>query len=336
VRYLEIKPGLKGVPIPEGGTLAGHETTAVALDEVLSTFDPTTRDRTGRFLRELGNGLGGRGTDVNDALRSAPGLVSRLGHVAAEINVRAGAPGRMVASSQAFTQALDPVRQTIADGFDPEARAMQPFARRREDLRETFVQAAPAMRTLRDDLPAVSRLVAQVDGLAREGLPTLQLAPSALARTTQMLRVGKAPLGAARRTLELADRAVDPTLKLLRTLTPVLPRIDRAVTSLSPTVKYMAPRACELGHAWQGWGEWLKWGNDYNNFIRFEAYVGQPDGLAGFLQVPGGKPGEGFFDAINRQNSYPGPCDGQIGEAGDNEPLPEISAKGLPFNGRTP
>src|SRR5438874_1712439 len=51
VRFLELRPGTHGTPIPEGGTLpASHASAARPLDEALSTLDAPTRARTKELL----------------------------------------------------------------------------------------------------------------------------------------------------------------------------------------------------------------------------------------------------------------------------------------------
>jgi hypothetical protein len=70
----------------------------------------------------------------------------------------------MIASTQQALAAFDPVRQTLADGFSPDAQALQPFASHGDSVRATLGQAPPALTEVRGGLPPVTALLAQVRG----------------------------------------------------------------------------------------------------------------------------------------------------------------------------
>jgi virulence factor Mce-like protein len=310
IRYVDILPGTRGTPLPNGATIpASQTTTPVDLDQVLDTFDPQTRARTRQFLGQLGTGLAGRGQDLGQTLGAAPGFMQNLGSVSAAINSRPGAMRALISSSQAAAAAFDPVRNTLANGFQPEARAMQPFANDPADVQGTLDQAPPTLSEVQSGLPSVRALVAQVRGLAQAATPTLSAAPAALNQTSALLDAAQPGLRNLDATLGLADRAVNPTLTFLQTAQPALPMLDRAFTSVLPTVKYVAPRACGLSDAFTGWAWMMKLGTAFNNFIRFT--ITETDVVAGLPNAP--------LHSI----PYPGPCNGGVGEAGGPKPTPE-------------
>jgi ABC-type transporter Mla subunit MlaD len=316
IPYLEVIPGRHGTPLPNGATIpASHASSLVELDQVLDTFDPNTRARTRQFLGELGTGLVGRGQDVNQTLAETPGFLAKLGSVAAAINARPGATGALISSTQGATAAFDPVRDTLANGFQPEAHALQPFASHGGRVEATLDQAPPTLAELQSGLPPVKSLVAQVQAFAAAATPTLSAAPAALDQTVALLHDAQPGLRNANATLHLAARAVDPTLTFLQTAQPAFPMVNGALSSVLPTVRDVAPRACGLSDAFTGWSEVLKWGTPYDNFIRFtltetgSVVAGQPN--APVLSTP-----------------YPGPCVGSVGEAGGARQTPEQMVSG--------
>lgn len=311
IPYLEVIPGRHGTPLPGGATIpASHASSLVELDQVLDTFDANTRARTRQFLGELGTGLVGRGQDVNQTLAEAPGFLTKLGSVASAINSRPGATQQLISSTQRALAAFDPVRDTLANGFQPEAQALQPFAAEGPSVHATLDQAPSTLAELRSGLPAVTALVAQVQGFATAATPTLTAAPAALDQTAALLHHAQPGLRNANATLHLAARAVDPTLTFLQSAQPALPMVNGALSDVLPTVRYIAPRPCGLSDAFTGWSDVLKWGTPYDNFIRFtvtetgSVVAGQPD--APVLSTP-----------------YPGPCVGSVGEAGGARQTPE-------------
>lgn len=294
IRFVQIYPSAKGTPLPNGGVLQATQTSSpVDLDQVLDTFNPSTQRATQNFLGELGVGLMERGQTVNDTLGDAPGFVSALGSVMGAINARTGAMARFVTATQGTAAAVTPVRYDLADGFKPGAQALQPFVSQRPSVEATLDQLPPTLSTAQGDLPQVNDLLAQVDGLARAAVPTLAAAPGALTQTASLLSVAKPGLREANATLHLLSNAVDPTVGFLKTAQPELPRINLAISDLLPTVSYLAPRACGLSNAFTGWSEMMKYGTDYDNFIRFT--VAKDSSLVS---------GEGN----DLTSPYPGPC----------------------------
>jgi hypothetical protein len=240
-----------------------------------------------------------------------------------------GGTGRTIAALDAAATAFQPVSPTAAAGFSPENAAMRPFADRASDVGQTFTQAAPTLSQARAQLPTVSALVDQLNNLAIQSQSTLPQAPVALRATATLLTVAKQPLANLHTTLANLDTAVQPTVALLRKVVPVLPYVDQAVNHTLGTVRYLAPRSCELSNVWTGWSEWMKYGTGYSNFIRFEAYPLLADGVAGITQTTGS-----VLNNLEHENPYPGPCVNGEGERGASAPSPAVSAEGLPFDGR--
>lgn len=334
VRYVEIVPGTKGKPLAEGATIPSSQTARpVALDQVLGTFDPTTRVRTQALLRELGGGAAGRGEQVNRAVQQAPRFLSGLGSVSGAITGRTGATSRFIRSGAAAADTFSPVRNEIADGFEPEARAAKAFGDEADSIRSTLEEAPPALAQLRSGLPSVARLVGQVDGLAREGRPALAAAPGALRETSRLLVDARPSLDDADRTLELARRAVDPSLRLMSRLRPVLPGLDSAFDSMLPNLKSVGDHACDISNAFTGWAYSMVWGDDYASGIRFFVST-HTDQVAG-VTSNGADPL--LRDRLVKTSPYPGPCVGTVGaEAGAERPTLEAYLKSLGYTGGKP
>jgi ABC-type transporter Mla subunit MlaD len=310
IRYVEIIPGTHGTPLPNDAVLPASQTsTPVNLDQVLDTFDAPTRAGTDNFVGQLGQGLAGQGENVSQTLHLAPGVLSELGSLSASVNARPQAMRNLIAGSQGAAAAVDPVRDVLANGFRPASQALRPFVVQRAGLDATLSEAPPALSTVNGDLPSVTALVAQVQGLAQAARPTLAAAPGALNQTSALLVDARPGLASANETLGLLQRAVSPTLTFLQTAQPALPQINGAISDLEPTVAYLAPRSCGLSTTMTGWSEMMKWGTPYDNFIRFTVTETGP--------IAGSTLGAPLTSA------YPGPCTAQGDASGPLMQTPE-------------
>jgi ABC-type transporter Mla subunit MlaD len=310
IRFVYLIPGRHGTPLPSGAVLpASQTTTPVNLDQVLDTFNAPTRRGTDDFVGELGQGLAGQGESVNQTLQEAPGVLSHLGSVSAAVNARFQAMRNFITGAEGTTAAVDPVRDSLANGFQPEQNALRPFVVQRAGLDATLDQAPPTLATAAGDLPSVRAVVSQVQGLAHAAVPTLAAAPPALRQTSALLVDARPGLQRADETLQLAGRAVSPTLTFLQTAQPVLPQVNGAISDLLPVVSYVGPRSCGLSTTMTGWSEMMKWGDSYQNFIRFT------------LTDTG--PIAGSTVAAPLVSPYPGPCTSAGNESGPLKQTPE-------------
>lgn len=299
VRFVEILPGTRGSELDDGATIPARQTRATRpLDEALGTFDAATRERLGVALRELGDGAAGRGEDTAEALAESRPFVADLGRIARAVAARDGALRRLVAGAATAAAASVPVAEDLADGFADEADAVR--AVRGGDGLDASLRAAPgALSAAATRLAATRRLVAEVERLAVGVRPALAAAPVALRRTERLLAVGGPALRASDRTLRQAAAAEAPTVELLRTVRPVLPRIADLATTPSPILRELAPRHCDLHSMLANWADSMAYGNDQGNYLRLSVFLN--------LESIGGQT-EDFRLPGTRGNAYPAPC----------------------------
>jgi ABC-type transporter Mla subunit MlaD len=313
VRYVDIKPGTRGADLPENGVIPASQTSStVQLDTVLGTFDPDTRANAQRFFRELGTGFAGRGEDLNEAIGGAPQMLSAAGGGAGAADTlqassgwldaiadRQGGVRNLISGAGTLADASDPVRQQIADGFAPEAQALQPFTQERDAVHSTLEKAPGTFNTVSASLPEVDGLVEQVRGFARDVRPGLQAGPASFAQTSALLRESRPGLRAAERTLQTAGKAVQPTLNLLSTVRPVLPQIDSTLTNATPILKNLGAHGCDLNLFGTRWTSMMGYGNQDGAVLRFNLTFG-PESLYGQTRkLTGSHPA----------NAYPKPCE---------------------------
>jgi ABC-type transporter Mla subunit MlaD len=332
IRYLQLIPGTTGPFLPQNGVLGPSSAgSPVNLDQVLNIFDARTRLRTQQFLSQLGEGLAGRGEDVNSAISTAPAFLNDLGGTAASINARTGAMHEFVSAAQGTANAFDPVRDTIATGLQPGTQALKPFTDRSAQVGSTLDDLPPTLQTVTNTLPAVKTLLAQANAFAAATRVTLAHAPAALRDTVSLLSNAQTPLRNLSKTLSLAQTAVPPTLSLLQAAPPALPTLNTGLNDLGPALTYLGPRACELSNGFSGWADGMKWGDGAINYIQFSLEEDKSIVAGSTAPIIGSSPGNDLA------NPYPGPCVNGSGEGGSPRPTPVQMAQGLTYTaGQTP
>ena len=284
VRYVDLKKGKPGpgvAELGEGDMIPARNTSVTrTLDEVLSTFDEPTRNNTQFFLRELGTGFAGRGQDINDLLGDTPPMLQDTDDVLGTIADRKGAVQTLVRGAGTLAGTIDPVRETVRDGFRPEADALAPFGEERGAVQDVLETAPGAFSTLRGRLPAVQPLLAETAGFAREARPVLTAGPNAFGQTSALLKESRPGLRDAEDTLALADKAVNPTLKLLDTVRPVLPELDATMLNTQPVTDSLGAYGCDIVRMGRQWGSMMHLGNQDGGVLRFNVQFG-PESVYG-------------------------------------------------------
>jgi ABC-type transporter Mla subunit MlaD len=301
VRYVEIIPGAHGRPIPPGGTIPASQTAStVPLDALLDVFDPRTRGAARTTIDALGLGVADRGQQLSQTLQITPATLTSLSTALASINAHPLSLRNFVDAGAGAAAAAAPVaQQYIAGGFNPEARALQPLVTARGDVGATLDRAATTLGAMPAQLAPTAQLAAALTTLAGTVTPVLQAAPPALSQTSALLREAVPGVRAAARTLALLHRAADPTLGLLRTVSPALPFVDQTISDTSGILQTLGPRACDL-EPFSNWAEILQDGDQTGHILRLDLIV-TPSSIAG-------QGGNTPLTPRPLQDAYPPPC----------------------------
>ena len=286
--------GLKFIEITLGGSEAGFQAgdtiplsaanpRPVEFDEVLNMFDARTRDGQRRTLTGLGNGLAGRGQDLNEVIRLLPPLFGDLQPVAENLaDPRTRLERFFPALARAAAEAA-PVAQQQADLFanlDTTFAALSSVAR--PFIQDTISKSPPTMDTAISNFPQQRPFLRNTAGLMRELRPGVAVLPQTLPDLADALELGTPALRrspALNRRLEgvfeaLADFSTDP-------LVPRgIRRLNDTVTSLYPTLRYLLPvqTTCNYATLWfRNVSSLLSEGDKFGTWQRF-IIVATPQG----------------------------------------------------------
>ena len=251
LKYLELKPGVSDEGIEANTTVPLRAAQPIVeLDEVMNTFDASTRRALQQVLDGVAPGFAGRGADVNELLAEAPALLDDTERVAANVSAPQTQLGRLVSGADRLTGELASVApqggralesaDTTAGALDAAGSALG------ESIAETPPTEAAAMSAFREARP----LLTDAAALARDIRPGVRLLPRAATELDRSLDEGVPVL---RRAVGLAAQLED-TLRSVAELSEdpatadTLVRLLRVLRSVKPTLEYLAPAQLQCNY----------------------------------------------------------------------------------------
>jgi phospholipid/cholesterol/gamma-HCH transport system substrate-binding protein len=256
-RYAEIVPGTSKTMLPDGATIteSGSNAYYQGVPDTLDLFDAKTRGALGQMLRGLGEGLLGRGEQLNRAIQAGPPSGVHFNSVAYSILSRPGAAASLLPSTDAGMQALDGARTDIAGMLGPGATALQAFVDKRTAFDDALAAAPSTLAAIDSGLSApAQRLLGSLRTLGNAADEVLPTAPTALTVATQLLKAAPQPLHKTRLALDVVPTAVPATLQILSSLSPDLKPLEEGFNWAVGPVGSLAQHGCDVytwGEAWK-------------------------------------------------------------------------------------
>lgn len=237
--YVELSPGsATGPKLADGGTLPrGQIAPTVQLDQILSTFDPSTRQAFETWMQQQGIALTGRGQDLNAALAQLYPFATNVDSVLAVLNRDSAATstllndgGRVLAAVTRSPSALQQLVNNANTTFS--ATAAQAAA-----LAATIKAFPPFLTASKTTIDRVTRFANTTKPLVDELRPAaVKLSPAlesvaVLAPELNSLLVNVGPLTSASKAgVPAVQQFLNDSVPLLTRLTPylggVIPVID--------------------------------------------------------------------------------------------------------------
>ncbi|MCW2990206.1 MAG: hypothetical protein JWM73_800 [Solirubrobacterales bacterium] len=243
LKYVEFERGRSRRTIPDGGLLPLKQTSVpVELDEFYNMFDAPTRRASQENLEGFGNGLTGRGYDLNLTIQRAPGFFGHLESVMANLSAPRTDLKSFFKELGDAARIVAPVSETNARLFTDMATTFEAISRDPEALKETITRNVPTLdagtRSFRVQRPFLAETAAFSHDLRfaasdlRDALPSLNSA----------LKIG---VPVTRRSVTM-NEDLQQTLDALRNLAET-PTTNGAVRGLTDTVGTLQPQLRFLG-----------------------------------------------------------------------------------------
>jgi phospholipid/cholesterol/gamma-HCH transport system substrate-binding protein len=239
--YIELTPGSRtGATIPDGGSIPQTRVApTVQLDEILSTFDPATREAFRVWQQQDAIALTNRGENLNAALAELYPFASNVDAVLTVLR-------RQGAATRTFLRDTGVVFSSLAaspaqlQGFIRNANATFAATAAQANSLAATIQAFPAfLRQTRSTLNRLTTFSQNADPLINELKPAAdQLSPALqqtviLAPELRDLLVNVAPLTQA------SAAGVPAVARFFRAITPWLQRAKPYLGGLIPIINYI-------------------------------------------------------------------------------------------------
>lgn len=255
-RDVDLIPGSSKKTLASGATLVGGASDYYpSLPDTLDLFNSQTRGALGEMIGGLGEGLLGRGTQLNDAIHVGPPSGANFDTVADSILSKPGAAAQLLPATDAGMTALDAARNEIAAMFAPGATTLQAFIDERTAF-DQAVQETPSTERAADvglGSTAGLKLLTSLQDLATAADRVLPYAPAALSSATKLLQSAPGPLAKTHLVLDQVPSAVPATLKILGSLQPDLTPLTNAFTWLVGPVTNLATHGCDIRDFTESW-----------------------------------------------------------------------------------
>src|SRR3954470_9906061 len=244
LKYLDVVPRKGGRKLPPHGSLPLPQAQPVVdLDEVFDAFDQNTRRSLQLTVVGLGDGLAGRGADLNAVLASAPPLMSDARRVAGNFaDARTDLDGSIRGVASTVTE-LAPVATQLGDLVAASDTTAGALASVTPDLQHTLEGLPPAEATGTRVLAIARPVIADARALVHDIRPGTRVLASAATDLHEAVRVG---IPVVRRALGLSER-LRTTLEAVYELASdprtsgALDRLLLTLKSAVPTLRFILP-----------------------------------------------------------------------------------------------
>jgi len=257
LKYVAITPGDSRAGFPEGATvpLTAARPEPVELDEFFNMFDAPTRRGIQLSLQGFGNGLAGRGPDLNEAIASLVPLVTDVEPVMANLASPDTQLARLFPALAATAAEVAPVAETQAALFanlDTTFGALAAVAR--PFIQETIAESPETFAVGTEQFPLQRPFLRNSAGLMAELRPGFRVLPETAPVMADAFETGIRTLPRTppfNRQLasvfdSLAEFADDPVVPL------GVQRLADTAAVLRPTVAFLTPAqtVCNYATLW--------------------------------------------------------------------------------------
>jgi virulence factor Mce-like protein len=248
--YVELTTGSKRArAVREGGRLAdGQVAEAVEFDELLRTFDASTRRAFQQWQKTAAQASKGRAQDINDAVGNLPGFAENAEGVVGVLQRRRAALRSLVQNTGTTFAALTRNEAALQTFIRRNTEVLEALASRRDALAEGIRVFPTFLRETRATLARLRTFSVQTEPLIRDLEPVLEDAQPTLASLgrlapdAQRLFEDLDPLIAAGR------RGFPALARVLRGLDPALARVGPFLQQLNPILQYVELNQAQLGN----------------------------------------------------------------------------------------
>lgn len=313
LKYVEITRGASQEGFAEGATmpLSQAKPEPVDFDEVLNTFDEPTREAIQVQLKNFGDGLAGRGGDLNAAIGNLRQLTVDLGPAMRNLGSENTQLGRFVTAIAAASAEAGPVGEQQADAFVGLNRTFGAFADVTPYIQESIAEGPETERVTVETMPRIRPFLADTSRLLANLRPGMYSLRKAGPSISQAIVKGIPALEASPAfnallpglSQEVLDLSNDATARTgVNSLIGATDYLESLITFVGP-----AQSVCNYATLlFRNVADLTSTGDDYGTLARFISFTAPNLGSGpNNLGVPASAPADGPQQNYLHYNPYP-------------------------------
>jgi virulence factor Mce-like protein len=250
--FVELSSGnSKRGELADGGQLPDDQVEqSVEVDEILRSFDPSTRRDLSRWLTSMGAALDGRGEDVSDAVGGLAGTSEQAAGVLTVLDEQRGALSRLIRDSGVVFGAVGDQEAATRGLITSGKRVLATTARRDRELAATVATLPTFLRELRATLTQVGQTSDQLGPTVAALRPVAPLLAPTLSDVADFSPDLERTLTALGPAIDASKRGVPAATRTLAKALPLLQRLYPFARDLAPIVAYTDSRRYETIGGW--------------------------------------------------------------------------------------
>jgi phospholipid/cholesterol/gamma-HCH transport system substrate-binding protein len=329
-RFVELSPGPStGEEIPDGGMLTTSETRGIVdLDVLFNSFDPTTRERLQRIIRNGADVFHGRTEAANEGLGYLAPALFQSSQLAEELVYDRVALDRLISTGATTATALASRSDDISQGITSTATTLRAVASRRAELSDALERAPALLNRRNGALGDLRDVLNELRPALREARPVAPRLVTVLRQLVPTSRQATPVLQQLRGLLDPLTTGLRGLPRLRDTAVPALESSTETLIALTPVVDGLRPYTPEIANGVvSGLGSRATGYFDANGHFARIQFNQPPNAITGFLnngQGIGGFethrnyrcPGGATDPADDKSNPYiedPKMCDAEDG-----------------------
>ena len=252
-RYVALKPGPNdGDEIEDGGSIPAEDADSeVDLDAVLNTLDERTLGDLQATVQGLGGAVGGRGKELESAVRALNPALSQTAATSREVIRDEEAFSRFLVDSASVVSAVNSRSPDLERLVPATGATLSAIASRTAELDSSLRQLPPTLREANTTLVNLRALVRDLRPVVREARPVAPLLTETLQRLRPVSRSGVQVIPGLRRLIDSPGRrdligVLDYMPELEKTAVPAFGSIVSAVDDLLPILQEIRPYTPDL------------------------------------------------------------------------------------------
>jgi phospholipid/cholesterol/gamma-HCH transport system substrate-binding protein len=239
--YVELSTGERnGGALPDGGRLPDAQVAkTVDLDQILATFDPTTRAAFQTWMQSQALAVAGVGQDINETFGSLPQFVDSGQRLLATLRSQSTALRGAVSNTGEFFDALGRRQGELSGLITAADNLFATTAQRNQDLADVFRALPGFERESQLTLPALTRFAKQADPVVRALQPIASQLTQTFATTRRLAPQFRALFERLGPTVAASRRGLPALDQVIGQIPPLLGAFEPFLRNADPMVRYI-------------------------------------------------------------------------------------------------